>query len=1000
LATHDGPTGLTPTSRSDQKDLSRFRYRLGRFFNFDSVRGRYLLGSGLLISFIVVAGWIGQRIVTDGEQRTTLGHSERKEIGGLLNDLSNDIWLTETTLQGYLLSPHKSGRQATLASIDHLADDVRRLAGTSWSTTVQVRKERISQLASQIEALRNESDNLMMIRADAEKMFPAMRHMIEKMLPRHELFLSLAAQAMDESEEFKDNAAQIEIFKLFGQARHAWVLKISAFRMFVANRFGVFPGDPEEGMRGQQNQIMFYQDMLATAIGKLEKYAEAGQLEFQQQEAFEKIREINTDWQSGYQIAASIYNSDRWRTDIPLLRDTIRPLFSLIWLNLSVLQGELEGSLAREIVSMSGTADQLSASLWIILLVTIILTAAGYVFFDRAIHRPIAIVIEALKAEARGQATTLATATATAETRQLISTFDEMRAQVRSRQLRLQTILDNVAEGIITFNASGTIEGFNLAARKLFGWDERDIAGRPISALADPGVGPLAADTFGSRLLRGEFDSLVGREGEIMGLRKGGSTFSMEMKITGLELGGRRLYVALVDDISERKSMVEHLRNLAEHDDLTGLYNRSVFLQELERVVERSKRHPQLATLLYIDLDNFKYVNDTLGHIAGDRLLIEVGQLLKGRARRGDLIARLGGDEFTVLLYDTNAEESAILAEAFRRALAEFRFRHGGDQIHLGCSIGVAVIAGSDHTAQEILSRADFACHLAKREGRNRVHVFESKDEQDVAELSLDMGWTRRIKEAIDQNRLVLVRQPIMSTRRRDVASYEVLVRLRDEQGNLLLPAAFLSTAERFGLATEIDRWVIVNAIRALSRHRQTTPAIRYGINLSGHTLSQPDIADFIINELQRTGLAPSAVVFEVTETTAITDMDVAVSFLSRLKSIGCGTALDDFGSGMSSFAYLHELPVDYVKIDGRFVRNIADNVMDQAMVRAMNDIAHALGKTTIAEFVENETSLQMLDQYGVDYVQGLYIGKPEIIGDNGTSQDTGDQKVIFLRPR
>jgi len=956
---------------------------------------------GVFVAFILAAGWIAQTLVDRNEKQSVQNTGEREEVARLLNRLSDDIWLAETSLQGYLLSLDKQERQTALTAFDHLADDTRALSAMGWANRNQSRQERLRLVAKQVASLRTQSEHLMVVRTDAEKMFPAMRFMIDKMLPNHETFISYASLAMDEAEQHSNQPRQNEVYKIFAQMRYAWVLKIGAFRMFVANRFGVFPGEPGLGMKSQHEQILFYQEMVDRDLDRLAVLARDNVLEFQQLDSFERMRRISRDWLAGYQHAAAIYNSERWRLDVPLMRDTIRPLFSQIWLNLSVLRGELESGSMSDMTALATTADRLSGTLWLILIITIAITGIGYLFFEHTIRRPIAAVAAGLKAEAMGAAGVVPGSASTVEVRDLVSAFDNMRAQVHARQLRLQTILDNTAEGILTFDANGTIESFNHAAERLFGWSEHEVIGRGIALLTRHEGEVAIGDSFLARILRGEFEALLDREGELTGWRKNGDSFPMAIKIGGMHLEGRRLYTALVADNSERRAMIEHLRDLAEHDDLTGLYNRKFFLHELERVVERARRGSPGCTLLYIDLDNFKYVNDTLGHQAGDRLLLEVSQLLRNRARRGDLIARLGGDEFTVLLYDTRLDQAQALAEVFRRSLAEYRFRHGAEQVHLGCSIGAAPISASPRTAQEILSRADFACHLAKRDGRNRVHVFEDKDEENVAALSLDMGWTRRIKDAIDQDRLVLVRQPVLSTRNLQVATYEILVRMLDESNNFIMPDGFLSTAERFGLATDIDRWVVANAMEALARHRQTLPEIRYIVNLSGQTLSRPDIADFIVDELRRIDLAPTALIFEVTETAAITDMPIAVAFLNRLKAMGCATSLDDFGSGMSSFAYLRELPVDYVKIDGRFVRHMTDNVMDQAMVRAMNDIAHALGKTTVAEFVETEACLKMLVEYGVDYVQGYYFGVPEIIPEFSRADRTprGD-KVVYLRPQ
>jgi len=462
----------------------------------------------------------------------------------------------------------------------------------------------------------------------------------------------------------------------------------------------------------------------------------------------------------------------------------------------------------------------------------------------------------------------------------------------------------------------------------------------------------------------------------LTGLRHG-QPFPMAIKLGAMQINDQPFFTALVADISDRKAMIEHLRNLAEHDDLTELHNRSYFMDELERVVDRARRHQQHCTLLYIDLDNFKYVNDTLGHLAGDRLLVEVSQLLVRRARRGDLIARLGGDEFTMLLYGTRAEEAHAIAESFRKALDDYCLLHNGEHVNIGCSIGAATITGETRSAEEALSHADFACHQAKRGGRNRVHVFEKQDEANVAALSLDMGWSRRIKDAIRENRLVLATQPILDLRSGRSRIQEVLVRLQDEQENIVVPDGFLPSAERFGLAVEIDRWVIRHAIRLLAQQRLEQPDLCFSINLSGQTLSHPGLSDVVVVALAEQHLDPAALIFEITETAAIADMSNAIAFLERLKALGCKTALDDFGSGMSSFAYLRDMPVDYVKIDGRFISNMPNSTVDQAMVRAMNDIAHALGKETIAEYVECEKCLVQLREFGLDYAQGNFLGRP-----------------------
>jgi len=971
---------------------------LTRRLGLDSIRGRYLLVAGLFVAIVLVAGWAAQRMVGQSSQQNTINVTEREQISRLLNDLSDDVWLTETALQSFLLSPEKQQRIATLASIDHLYADTKSLATTEWTQQSSSRHDKLQRLLEDIQELRRQSDRLMDVRSDAEKLFPAMRLMIDKMLPNNNLFLTYATLAMDEAVERRGSPSQEEIRWLFAEARYAWSIMIGNFRVFVANRFGVFPGDPQAGMKQQHQQVEFYHELVGRHLASLARFEAKNSLEFQQSESLARMRSISREWHDAYLATAAIYSSERWRSDVPLLRDNIIPKFSALWVDLKILRGELESAAVSDMTSVTGIADRLSSALWLISLITIALTVAGYLFFEYAVRRPIANVAMALKSEAMGMKAPRMHRTSITETRDLIEAFDRMHSQVRTRQERLQTILDNTAEGIITFDAQGLIEGYNLAASHLFGWAEREVIGQNISVLVQRGI-ETDTNSFLNRLLNNELDSLVGQEGGLSGQRKGGAVFPMAMKISGMWLEGKRLYIALVADSSERTAMIEHLRAQAERDGLTGIHNRNYFLVELTRVVERARRSHQVSTLLYIDLDNFKYVNDTLGHLAGDRLLIEVSELLRNRARRSDLIARLGGDEFTMLLYDTQADEAQSIADSFRKALSAYRFRQASEQVDVGCSIGVSLINAETRSAEEVLSHADFACHLAKRAGRNRVHIFDVQDEANVTALTLDMGWSRRIKDAIAHNRFVLVGQPIVDIHNLKISAYEILIRLHDEQGNLIMPNGFLPAAERFGLSTDIDRWVIINAIRMLAERRRELPDLRYSINLSGQTMSEPAICDLVIHELRRANLDPSALTFEVTETVAIANMALAETFLTKLQKIGCRTSLDDFGAGMSSFAYLRELPVDYVKIDGRFVRNMAANATDQALVRAMNDISHALGKKTIAEFVEDENCFQLLREYGVDYAQGYHLGQIEIIPATiGSDADTSP-RVVYLKP-
>lgn len=445
-------------------------------------------------------------------------------------------------------------------------------------------------------------------------------------------------------------------------------------------------------------------------------------------------------------------------------------------------------------------------------------------------------------------------------------------------------------------------------------------------------------------------------------------------------------------DVTEQKIFERELTYQAQHDTLTGLYNRNYFQQELQRLISRVARSGAECALLYLDLDQFKYVNDTLGHAAGDRLLLECTNLLKANIREGDLLARFGGDEFTILLYNLDQAATERVAENLRKLFESYRFMDSGKTFNVTSSIGITLINSETASVDEVMSQADLACNISKTQGRNCVHMYKPSD-YEKSGMAEDIGWATRVRDAIDKDRFTLAYQPIMSLHDEQVTDYEVLLRMTTEHGDQIMPSGFMPSAERFGLIHQVDRWTVRQAIHKLAAHHENSNFIRFAINLSGHAFDDSELLPMINSLLRETRLEPSALTFEITETAAIADMQSAMRFIGELKDIGCQFALDDFGSGFCSFTYLKHLPVDKLKIDGSFVQNLAHTHVDQAMVRSMNQIAHALGKQTIAEFVENQASLDLLKQYGVDYAQGNYLGKPS----HAPGSDTSNNEASIL---
>ena len=1080
-----------------------------RIFGVNTLRGRFLYMAGLLLVLLVGMTWTVDQRVREVSGDNAANLSDRHHVYTLTRDLSNSMWEAEQALQNYMLLPAPQTQAKFDALLVHLTGDTEKLMQTTWVRRTPGTHAKTESLLHDLRMLRGEGQRLMALRASPLQAFPAMPIMTEKMQPAAQEFFSVATLALDEARDQISQPGQPEAQHLFSDSLYAWSRMIGAFRLFVSNRFSIFNASAEKSMGDQQAVLEDFSERVGRNLVLLTAMQKNGLLQFQQEASLQEMRAMHRDWYKSWHDVKAIWTSASWRLDIQLLQNSVQPLIARAWSGVREIEKDVGANSDEDLSLLAQVAGRISDSLWLLVVMGLAVTSIIFLIFEYQIRQPIARVVAALRAEAAGEENIVVPKTQLIETQDLTEAFDHMRREVRIRQERLKavldyaveaivtiddqgtiesfnpaaeklfgytaaqaigqnislimlaparqaheeylqrhgitllssmlgrefeeqaqrqdgtalpvslhisemwvdgrhlftgmmtdiserqamlnqlntreqrlhTILNNTAEGIITFDERGVVEGFNQSAEKLFGWTEDEVINTSVALLISPETRENR-DSYIEHFMRAEVQRLIGHEGEVAGRHKDGASFPMAIKITGMRLDNHQKYIALVSNISERKAMMENLRRLAEHDGLTGLYNRTYFHAELERVVERVRRNEATnCALLYLDLDHFKYVNDTLGHAAGDKVLLEVAGILNRRVRKSDLVARLGGDEFTLLMYDVQPEQMEKIADSFRRQLTEHTFSFEGHPVTIGCSIGIAMIGPTVQSPAEVMSHADLACHIAKRTGRNQVHVFAPADSKDVATMSLDMGWSRRIREAVEQNRFVLACQPIVNTQERTaVTTYEVLIRMLDENGGLIMPGGFLPTAERFGLSLDIDRWVIVNAIETLAEQRRTLPDLCYTINLSAQTLNTPTICDLVQERLLATGLDPAAIIFEITETAAISDLSAAASLLARLRDLGCRTALDDFGSGMSSFAYLQELPVDIVKIDGRFVKHIATNPVDKAMVRAMNDIAHALGKKTIAEFVENEEAFQILIELGVDFGQGYHLGRPDVV--------------------
>jgi diguanylate cyclase (GGDEF)-like protein/PAS domain S-box-containing protein len=557
-----------------------------------------------------------------------------------------------------------------------------------------------------------------------------------------------------------------------------------------------------------------------------------------------------------------------------------------------------------------------------------------------------------------------------------------MEQRLAQADSQMQLLLEATDEGIIGLDREGVVSFVNPAATRLLGMQAAQLLGHnfdeQVRHTAEDGTDLIGHDSrIVQCLLKGE--RFLGAN-ELF-WRDATGAVAVEYSVSPLFDDGRPAGAVLIfRDVTEKRRMAQQLQHQALHDPLTGLINRRGFEKQLAQLLATARGQSRQHALCYIDLDHFKLVNDTCGHAAGDELLRQLPQVLQPLVRKNDTLARLGGDEFALLLEDCPLEQAGRIAESVRDCIRDFRFVWQYRTFTIGASIGVVGVNAASQGLVAVLGGADAACYVAKDQGPNHVHVSYPHDIAIIRRRG-EMRWVARIKTALEEDQFRLHYMSIASlTEDAPPRHHELLLRLADPKGELILPGAFLPAAERYQLMPQIDHWVIDHALRFLGGRVAVTPGLaghRFGINLSGESLRDARLLDFIQQALARYAVPPSMIYFEFTETAAIANLRTAGEFMHGLRRMGCQLALDDFGSGMSSFTYLKHLPVDFLKIDGSFIKDLVKSSVDQAIVRAVQAVGLQMGITTVAEYVENEQIRTALRAMGIGYAQGYAIGRP-----------------------
>jgi diguanylate cyclase (GGDEF)-like protein/PAS domain S-box-containing protein len=548
----------------------------------------------------------------------------------------------------------------------------------------------------------------------------------------------------------------------------------------------------------------------------------------------------------------------------------------------------------------------------------------------------------------------------------------------RGAAVPVGVLLSSLPDAVFMVDGKGAIEYVNPAATALFGYPTSELLGRHFTAiLADPFQEQYSAAL--RDYARGETVSIMGMNRELVGRQQDGSSFEMELSLSELHHGQARFLVAVARDIRERKHAEEQLRRMADHDSLTGMLNRVSFEQAVTRHVDYAARYGSGGSVIALGVDSFQYVNESLGATSGDEMIKTLAELLRGRLRKTDAIARVGGDVFGILVNGANKTKAITVADELLGLVRRHPFVLSGEGIRITASAGVTEIGERPVTGAELLGEAEGAMHDAKETGRDRVAGF---DPSGRGEMDERRAWSERVRQATEKGLFVLTSQPIVDLASGDTTQHEILLRMRGDGGGLVPPSEFLATAERFGLMGGIDRWVTQQAVRLIEAAKKRGRGLKLEVNLSGQTMGDTKFLNEVQRELKSSGIDPANLIFEVTETAAVADIEQARQFAQSLSRLGCRFALDDFGAGYASFYYLKHLPISYLKIDGEFVKELPRSKTDQLIVKALVEACGGLGIKTVAEFVQDDETMSMLGELGVDFAQGYHLGKPAPVAE------------------